>query len=88
MILMELLVHASWPAWLGVAVLLVMAGLLVLAIERSRRKTYKSILSAAPDGTLLMDSTRRGRVLLILRVPDRRLGESGLVETERDTGGA
>jgi hypothetical protein len=65
-----------------------MVGLLALAIERSRRKTYKSVLSVAPDGTLLMDKTRRGRVLLILRVPDRRLSEDGLAEAERDTGGA
>jgi hypothetical protein len=88
MILMELLVHTSWPAWLGAAVLLVMVGLLALAIERSRRKTYKSVLAAAPDGTLLVDRTRRGRVLLFLRVADRRLGEGGLVEAERDAGGA
>jgi hypothetical protein len=65
MILVELLVHASWPAWLAAAILLVIAGLLVLAIERSRRNTYKSVFSAAPDGTLLMDKTRRGQVLLI-----------------------
>lgn len=87
MILMELLVHASWPAWLAAATLLVVAGLWALAIERSRRKTYKSVLSAAPGGTLLVDKTRRGRVLLIVRAPNHRLGDGEPAEAERDAGG-
>lgn len=87
MILIEFLAHASWLAWFGATLLLMTMGLLALAIERSRRKTYQSILSAAPNGTLLMDQTGRGRALLIVRAPDRRLGEGELAESERDVGG-
>ncbi|MEU6262853.1 hypothetical protein [Saccharopolyspora shandongensis] len=78
MILMGFLANAPWPVGLAAAMLL------ALAIERSRRKTYKSVLSTAPDGTLLIDKSRRGRVLIIVRVPDSRLGEGLMAKAERD----
>ncbi|SDW40735.1 hypothetical protein SAMN05216215_100338 [Saccharopolyspora shandongensis] len=78
MILMGFLANAPWPVGLAAAMLL------ALAIERSRRKTYKSVLSTAPDGTLLIDKSRRGRALIIVRVPDSRLGEGLVAEAERD----
>ncbi|WP_165943936.1 hypothetical protein [Saccharopolyspora karakumensis] len=79
MVLMGFLINAAWPP-LGLAA----AALLALAIERSRRKTYKSILSTTPDGTLLVDKSRRGRALIIVRVPKSRLGEGELAGVEKD----
>ncbi len=70
MILIELLVHSPWPVWLAVVVLVAAVGLLALALERSRRETYKSVLAAVSDGTLLIDRTRHGRTLLVVRVSD------------------
>ncbi|PKW16008.1 hypothetical protein [Saccharopolyspora spinosa] len=81
MILMGFLANAPWPVGLAAAMLL------ALAIERSRRKTYKSVLATAPDGTLLIDKSRRGRVLIIVRVADSRLGEGELARAERDACG-
>lgn len=77
--LMGFLISAPWPP-LGLAA----AALLALAIERSRRKTYKSILSTTPGGTLLVDKSRRGRMLIIVRVPESRLGEGELAGVEKD----
>jgi hypothetical protein len=87
MILLELLVHAPWPTWLAAAMLLLVAGLLALVIERSRRETYRTVLSAAPSGSSLLDVTRRGRVLLFVRALDRRPYEGALARAESDTSG-
>lgn len=70
MILIELLAHSPWPVWLAVVMLVAAADLSALALEWSRRRTYKSVLAAVSDGTLLMDRSRRGRTLLVARVAD------------------
>jgi membrane protease YdiL (CAAX protease family) len=72
MILIELLAHLPWPVWLGVAMLMAAVGLWALALERSRRKTYNSILTTVSNDTLLMDWSRRGRTLLVVRVYKNR----------------
>lgn len=79
MLVMGFLLNTPWPP-LGLAA----ATLLALAIERSRRKTYKSILSTTPGGTLLVDQSRGGRVLMIVRAPESRLGEGELAWVEKD----
>lgn len=79
MLVMGFLLNAPWPP-LGLAA----AALLALAIERSRRKTYNSILSTAPGETLLVDQSRGGRVLMIARAPESRLGEGELAWVEKD----
>jgi hypothetical protein len=61
----------------------VLTGLLALALERSRRRTCVAVLKAAPRGTFMIDSRRRGHSKLVLYVPDHRIAEMITVDPKR-----
>jgi hypothetical protein len=59
----------SWALYMGPLSMLICAGLLALAYERSRRRTYEAVLKHIPAGTLLVDKTRYRKELIIVHLP-------------------
>jgi hypothetical protein len=61
-----LVAAAPWPTWLGLGCLATHSILAGLVWERARRRTYKEILTECPEGTVLIDASRR-RCLVLWR---------------------
>ncbi len=59
----------SWALYIGPLSMLICAGLLALAYERSRRRTYEAVLRHIPVGTLLVDKVGRRKELIIVHLP-------------------
>jgi hypothetical protein len=59
----------SYAMCVGSVSILVPAGLLALAYERSRRRTYQAVLTHIPPGALLVDKVQRRRELIVVRLP-------------------
>lgn len=64
--LLGVLTQAGWLTWVGVAGVVLLHGLCAILFEHSRRKTYRTLLTANEDGALLMDRGRGGRILLVI----------------------
>lgn len=59
----------SWILCIGPLSMLICAGLLALAYERSRRRTYEAVLKQASPGTLLVDKVQHRKELIIVYLP-------------------
>jgi hypothetical protein len=84
-VLMGVLADSLLSVGLAAVGLSVLTGLLALALERSRRRTCVAVLKAAPRGTLMIDSRRRGHSELVLYVPDHGVVEMIAVDPKRCT---
>ncbi len=68
-----MLIQAPWGTWVGLSGILGLISLSVLAKECARRRTYRSVLAAAGEGTVLIDETPRRRLVVIGPVGAPRL---------------
>ncbi|MEW1738811.1 hypothetical protein AB0346_22950 [Nocardia beijingensis] len=62
--------NSDTAIWLEVIAAPLIVALAGVWYERSRRKTYRVILTDSASGTLLLDVRRGGRTLLLLRAAD------------------
>jgi hypothetical protein len=60
----------SWVGWVGLAGVLTISGLFVLARDRARRKTLVEVVRAAEGPTMVVDRARYGRMLMVVKLAD------------------
>jgi hypothetical protein len=59
----------TWTLWLSLTSFIVVAGTLLLFYERSRRRTYATLLEVVQPGTLLLDRAHHHKEITIVRLP-------------------
>lgn len=73
----------AWAVWLAGIISPLLAGVAIVMLERSRRKTYQMLLTEVQGGTLLLDTSRRGGSLLLIRDHDRSASTTVFVDIAR-----